>query len=205
MLRDSALQPVLFAPLPWSDGCSRFLLGVEGGISSQIAPGQTRSCGRQESNLRTRFTNPVLCPRMGLTQALVALRPRRGMPCPALNRDPAELRELVHWGAAAEASPPRVLHAAERHLRLVADRLVVDVHDARLDPLGEQEASVRICRDDPGREPVARRDKDSACAAETIDAEGCPSPSVGTATAARPGVPGRRFLSRDRGPRYAWA
>ena len=39
------------------------------------------------------------------------------------------------WIAAvpAEAAPAAVLDAAERHLRLVADRLVVDVDDARLD------------------------------------------------------------------------
>ena len=37
---------------------------------------------------------------------------------------------------------PRVLDAAERHLRLVADGLVVDVDDARLDLPGEREAAV---------------------------------------------------------------
>src|SRR3954451_9166268 len=45
----------------------------------------------------------------------------------ALHGDPAQLRELVDDGLAAEAAPARVLDAAERHLRLVADRLVVDV------------------------------------------------------------------------------
>ena len=46
-----------------------------------------------------------------------------------------------------------VLDAAERHLRLVADRLVVDVDDARLDALGEREAAVGVRRDDPGESP----------------------------------------------------
>src|SRR5581483_3097747 len=60
----------------------------------------------------------------------------------ALDRHPAELRELVDDGLAAEAAPARVLDAAERHLRLVADGLVVDVHDPRLEPLREREAAV---------------------------------------------------------------
>src|SRR4029450_10493476 len=48
----------------------------------------------------------------------------------ALHRDPPELRELRDRRAAAEASPPTVLDAAERHVRLVVDRLVVDVDDS---------------------------------------------------------------------------
>ena len=38
----------------------------------------------------------------------------------------------------------RVLDAAERHLRLVADGLVVDVDDARLELLREREAAVGV-------------------------------------------------------------
>src|SRR5262245_16774513 len=75
----------------------------------------------------------------------------------ALDGDPAELRELVDDRLAAEAAPARVLDAAERHLRLVADRLVVHVHDARLEPLREREALVGIARDDPRAEAVRRR------------------------------------------------
>src|SRR3954447_18814999 len=62
----------------------------------------------------------------------------------ALHRDPAELRELVDDRLAAEASPAGVLDAAERHLRLVADRLVVDVDDARFEQLREREAAVGV-------------------------------------------------------------
>src|SRR2546421_5774672 len=76
---------------------------------------------------------------------------------PALDGDPPQLGELVDHRLTAEASPARVLDPAERHLRLVADRLVVDVDDARLEPLREREALVRVVRDDPGAEPVARR------------------------------------------------
>ena len=41
------------------------------------------------------------------------------MPRAALDGDPAQLGELLHRGPATEAAPPRVLDAAERHLRLV--------------------------------------------------------------------------------------
>src|SRR5580765_2597916 len=75
----------------------------------------------------------------------------------ALDGDPAELGELVDDGLPAEAAPARVLDAAERHLRLVADRLVVDVDDAGLEPLREREALVRIARDDPRAEAVRGR------------------------------------------------
>ena len=51
------------------------------------------------------------------------------------DRDPVRLGELVDHRAAAEAADPALLDAAERHLRLVADRLVVHVDDARLDAL----------------------------------------------------------------------
>src|SRR4051812_10957314 len=62
---------------------------------------------------------------------------RERVPGPALDGDPAELGELVDHRLPAETSPPGVLDAAERHLRLVADGLVVDVDDARLEQLRE--------------------------------------------------------------------
>src|SRR5512133_471686 len=71
--------------------------------------------------------------------------------------DPAELGELVDDRGAAEAAEAALLDAAERHLRLVADGLVVDVDDARVDPLRELEAAVRVAGDETRREPVARR------------------------------------------------
>src|SRR5207248_7152828 len=67
----------------------------------------------------------------------------------ALHGDPAKLRELVNHRLPAEASPAGVLDAAERHLRLVADRLVVDVDDARLEQLREREAAIGVGREDP--------------------------------------------------------
>src|ERR671923_762990 len=71
--------------------------------------------------------------------------------------DPAEFRELLDRRRTAETSPAAVFDAAERHLRLVAYGLVVDVDDARLDPLRERETFVGVARDDPRREPVRRR------------------------------------------------
>src|SRR5438552_2704934 len=75
----------------------------------------------------------------------------------AAHRDPAELGELVDDGLSAEAAEAAVLDSAERHLRLVRDRLVVDVHDARLDPLRERKATLTVAGDDAGAEPVRRR------------------------------------------------
>ena len=73
------------------------------------------------------------------------------MPAAALHGDPAKLGELVDHRLAAEAPAAGVLDAAERHLRLVADRLVVDVDDPRLELLREREAAVGVGRDDPRR------------------------------------------------------
>src|SRR2546429_7873599 len=61
---------------------------------------------------------------------------------PALDRDPAQLRELVDSRLSAEAPEAGVLHPAERHLRLVPDRLVGPVHDARLPLLRGRGAAV---------------------------------------------------------------
>src|SRR5437762_3713542 len=74
----------------------------------------------------------------------------------ALDGDPAKLREFVDHGLPAEATPARILDAAERHLRLVADGLVVDVHDPGLEPLRERKAPVGIARDDARAEAVGR-------------------------------------------------
>jgi hypothetical protein len=53
-----------------------------------------------------------------------------------LHRHPAHLGELVHRLATAKPAVAAVLYATERDLRLVVDRLVVDVHDPGLDSLG---------------------------------------------------------------------
>src|ERR1044071_9345557 len=55
--------------------------------------------------------------------------------------DPVELGGLLDRRGATAAAPATVLHAAERHLWLVADRLVIDVDDPGLDPLREFEPS----------------------------------------------------------------
>jgi hypothetical protein len=55
------------------------------------------------------------------------------------------LRTVTHFSSvnsSMAAAPPKrpraaVLDAAERHLRLVVDRLVVDVDDARPEPVGK--------------------------------------------------------------------
>src|SRR6266498_298848 len=75
----------------------------------------------------------------------------------ALDRYPAELGELVSRGGGAEAAPAAVLDAAERHLRLVVHRLVVDVDDARLQRLRQGEPPVRIGGQDAGGQSVAGR------------------------------------------------
>src|SRR3954470_7251576 len=66
-----------------------------------------------------------------------------------LDRDPAELGELLERGRAAEAAPARLLDAAERHLRLVVQGGGVDVADAGLEP---------AC-DVPGGGDAAREDR----------------------------------------------
>jgi len=52
--------------------------------------------------------------------------------------------ELADDRRPAESAEAAVLHATERHLRLVPDGLVVDMDDARLDLLGEREAAVGV-------------------------------------------------------------
>src|SRR5437868_13354234 len=64
-------------------------------------------------------------------------------PPQALNRDPAHFRELVHRLRATEPAVAAVLHAAERHLRLIVDGLVVDVNDAGLDSLRQGKRTIR--------------------------------------------------------------
>ena len=86
----------------------------------------------------------------------VASSERERMPASGLHGDPTELRELVDHRLAAEAPPAGLLDAAERHLRLVADRLVVDVHDPGLELLREREAAVGVRGEDPGAQAVGR-------------------------------------------------
>src|SRR5262245_56338134 len=79
-----------------------------------------------------------------------------------LERYPAHLGELVDAGAsavAAEAAPP---NSAERHVRLIVDRAVVDVRHAGIEAPRDRETPLLVARDDAGREPVLGvvRDRD---------------------------------------------
>ena len=91
------------------------------------------------------------------------------MPRPALHRDPTQLGELCDRRGTAEPTPARVLDAAERHLRLIADGLVVDVDDARVDLGGQRKPALGIARDDAGGEAVARRVRPGNCLVRAID------------------------------------
>src|SRR3954452_19063133 len=73
-----------------------------------------------------------------------------------LDRDPAELGELLERGGAAEAAPARLLDAAERHLRLVVHGGGVDVADARLEPARDVPGGGDAAREDRGGEAVRR-------------------------------------------------
>ena len=57
----------------------------------------------------------------------------------------------MHGLAPAEPAVAAVLHPAEGNLRLVVDRLVIDVDDAGLDPLRLREPAIRFPRQDAGR------------------------------------------------------
>src|SRR5690606_22662971 len=74
----------------------------------------------------------------------------------AADRDPPRLREGldVRLGAAVARSGSRGAHATEGRVRLVVHGLVVDVHDARGDPLRQLVARHRVGRDDAERQAV---------------------------------------------------
>src|SRR5450759_1542419 len=78
----------------------------------------------------------------------------REVPRLALRRDPAELGELVHRERSSETPPSAVLDTTERHLRLIVNRLVVDVHDAGLESIGHRHGAVRISREDARSKPI---------------------------------------------------
>src|SRR6516165_1888267 len=87
------------------------------------------------------------------SSAIGASLEREGMPRPALDGHPAQLRELVDHSLPAEPAPTGVLDAAERHLGLVADRLVVDVHDAGVELQRHLEAAILVAGEEARREP----------------------------------------------------
>src|SRR5688572_5606845 len=79
---------------------------------------------------------------------------RRVVAAAALERYPAHLGELIDAGApavAAEAAPP---NPAERHVRLVVDRAVVDVCHAGIEAPRDRETSLFVARDDARGEAV---------------------------------------------------
>ena len=71
--------------------------------------------------------------------------------------DPPELVNSSSHRRATEPSEAAVLDAAERHLRLVPDRLVVDVDDPRHRSARQREPAVGVLRDDPRRQAVRGR------------------------------------------------
>src|SRR5690606_24852076 len=79
---------------------------------------------------------------------------RRIMPAAALERNPAQLRELLDAGPPAVATEPARSDAAERHVRLIVDRAVVDVRHAGVQPPRDREPALLVSRDDAGRQSV---------------------------------------------------
>src|SRR5262245_52192834 len=99
------------------------------------------------------------------------------MPAAALECYPARLGELVDAGApavAAEAAPP---NAAERHVRLVVDRAVVDVRHAGVEAPRDRETTLLVARHDAGREAVLGVVRDGDGLVDAADRDhGCDRP-----------------------------
>ena len=89
----------------------------------------------------------------------------------------------------AEPAAPAVLDATERHLRLVVHGLVVDVHDARLQPPGELHPSVRCRRRECRRSgrTVTRSRAATASSASSTTSRDATGPKVSSKRARRPG------------------
>ena len=83
----------------------------------------------------------------GVQNGNVRGSPREVTHCRSVNSSAAK--------PSAEPAAPAVLDAAEGHLRLVVDRLVVDVDDAGLQPAGDVEPPVRVAGEDAGGQPEA--------------------------------------------------
>ena len=69
------------------------------------------------------------------------------MPRRRLQGDPAQFRECVHAGLAAEPAVARGLHAAEGHLGLVVNRRTIDVANTGFDALRDVDAARKIARE----------------------------------------------------------
>src|SRR6185312_12914721 len=81
-------------------------------------------------------------------------RGKRVMLFARLDRDPAQIRELVDPSHASEAAIAAVLHPAERHLRLVVNGWAVDVAHAGFDAASDFQRARDVAREDGSREPV---------------------------------------------------
>src|SRR5690606_20465705 len=78
----------------------------------------------------------------------------RIVPTAALERDPAQLRELIDARTAAVTAEAARPDAAERHVRLVVDRAVVHVRHAGMQPASDGETALLVTGDDAGRQAV---------------------------------------------------
>ena len=78
------------------------------------------------------------------------------LPRRALHRQPAQLGKLIQRRAAAEPAAAAVLDAAERHLRLVVHRLIIDMHNPGLNALGDCQALIEVAGDDARGKAVPR-------------------------------------------------
>src|SRR5579862_4002682 len=117
---------------------------------TQIAPAciPSRSRCRLSTNVSGTSATPACSP--PAQRLLSTPLERERVPAAGADGDPTQLGELVHDREPAEAAEAGVLDAAERHLRLVRDRLVVDVDDSRVDLLRQGEAALAVAGDDPG-------------------------------------------------------
>ena len=85
---------------------------------------------------------------------------------------------MTHWvsvnASRLAAAPPSrragagVLDPAERDGRLVVDGLVVDVHQAARDPLGDLQAAHHVAGEDAQGQPVRRVARRAATASSTV-------------------------------------
>src|SRR5207249_3694420 len=108
-----------------------------------LATASERTDARRIARVRSRPAGDAGSPAMSMTAALVA------------DVDHLLLGEEIEGrGAALAVAEARLLHAAERHLRLAAERGDVHVQHARLRLVGVPERGPQIVRVDRRGEPV---------------------------------------------------
>ncbi len=74
----------------------------------------------------------------------------------SLHADPTQLREFLQRSVASESTPATILHSPKGHLRLIMNRLIVDVNDSRFDPLGNGQPFSKITSKNTRRKSVHR-------------------------------------------------